>query len=31
MAELYPIAKNVRKSILDLMLNEGVCPSTQDL
>ena len=31
MAELYTTAKNVRKSILDLMLNEGVCPSTQDL
>ena len=31
MAELYPTAKNIRKSILDLMLNEGVCPSTQDL
>jgi hypothetical protein len=31
MAELYATAKNVRKSILDLVLNEGVCPSTQDL
>ena len=31
MAELYTKAKDVRKSILDLVLNEGVCPSTQDL
>jgi hypothetical protein len=31
MAELYKNAKDVRKTILDLMLNEGVCPSTQDL
>ncbi len=31
MAELYTKAKDVRKSILDLVLNEGACPSTQDL
>ena len=31
MAELYTKAKDVRKSILDLVLNEGVFPSTQDL